>query len=289
MATFSPQVGDFDGDSRFDIITGSNCCGNDWCHWFRVSDDGMHSKRFDVNFTFEDTKFRFEGPTESRPHLLDWNRDGKDDLVLVLLNSLTTFDEVRQKTKYEYGYHIFTNTDSEFRAEEINEGRTAKSQRIRESEQTTADFGAPRSGADLRVTVDHFKFEHAEFNQKLFQQRPVRVHFSFADLDGDGNTDLLYSESEFKHIPVLSPQGKYHAFQKIESSLFWKRNLTSKGEPRFDETVKLYDAPNDWIVHSLSVADINQDGNQNVIANVFRGNTKDMESEIWVLNTLQQP
>lgn len=248
----------------------------------------MHSKRFDVNFSVNNSNFQFEGPTESRPHLVDWNRDGRDDLVLVLLNSLTTFDEMSQKTKYEYGYHVFTNTDSASRAARIKEGREAKAKRVKGDAQEKGSIGSPPAGADLKVKLDHFKFEHDEFNQKIFQHRPVRVHISFADLDGDGNTDLLYSESEFKQDPVLSPQGSYHTYQKTESSIFWKRNLASEGDPRFDKAVKLYDSPKDWIIHSFSTADLDQDGNQNVIANVFRGSTKETESEIWILNTLRE-
>ncbi len=217
--------------------------------------------------------------------MLDWNRDGRDDLVLVLRNSLTTFDEMTQKTKYKYGYHIFTNTDSASRAAMIKAGRSAKAKRIKADAQEKASTGSPPTGADLKVKLEHFEFEHDEFNQKIFQQRPLRVHISFSDLDGDGNKDLLYSESEFKHDPVLGPQGKYHTYQKTESSIFWKRNLTSEGEPSFDNAVKLYESPKDWIIHSFSTADLNQDGNLNVIANVFRGSTIDTESEIWILNT----
>ena len=289
---FSPQVGDFNGDGRFDIVTGSNCCGYDWCHWFSVTDNGMHSKRYDLHFSVDKSQFRIEGKNPTRPYLLDWNRDGKDDLVLVLIDNLSTYDESTKTTNYDYRYRIFTNTDSHSRATKLREGRAAKAKRI-EADGLTRGFniGAPRSGADLEIKLDHFEFEHEEFNQKVIEKRPVQSHFSFADFDGDGNTDVLYSQSEYFRDIVRVEQGSsYRTYRKIESSIYCKRNLTSEGEPRFDKAVKLFDTPEDWIIHSISTADLDNDGNQNVIVNVFRGNTKDTkstESELWMLKPRQ--
>ena len=73
-----------------DLISGSNCCDPWTVHLFLRKADGTWGARQAVTFvrldmTPDERKFTMRG--HSRPHLIDWNRDGHTDLVLA--NSLS--------------------------------------------------------------------------------------------------------------------------------------------------------------------------------------------------------
>ncbi len=79
-------MGDFDGDGRADLVSGSNCCDPWTVHLFLRKSDGTWGSRQAITFvrldmTPEERQFTMRG--HSHPHLFDWNRDGQADLVLV--------------------------------------------------------------------------------------------------------------------------------------------------------------------------------------------------------------
>ena len=66
-------------------MSGSNCCDPWTVHLFVRKPDGTFAARREVKFAWLDLtpeKRRWRMRGHSHPHLLDWNRDGRTDLVL---------------------------------------------------------------------------------------------------------------------------------------------------------------------------------------------------------------
>jgi hypothetical protein len=81
-------LGDFDGDGRADLVSGSNCCRCDLVHLFLRKKDGTFAARRDVRLKLP-VKFSGLEPGDlglaravTNPHLVDWDRDGRTDLVV---------------------------------------------------------------------------------------------------------------------------------------------------------------------------------------------------------------
>jgi VCBS repeat protein len=74
-------LGDFDGDGRADLVSGSNCCDPQRVYLFLRKPDGSFAGRRDVTFELPG---HIPGLSRgrSRPHLLDWNGDGDTDLIV---------------------------------------------------------------------------------------------------------------------------------------------------------------------------------------------------------------
>lgn len=77
-------MGDYNGDGRLDLISGSNCCAPEAVHLLLRNPDGSFADRQDITFERPDVDqlSRAIGRGTTRPHLVDWNRDGETDLVI---------------------------------------------------------------------------------------------------------------------------------------------------------------------------------------------------------------
>jgi FG-GAP-like repeat len=76
---FSPQFGDFNGDGRLDLLSGSNCCDPGRIFLFLRNPNGTFADRREVQLKISKPDlFR----TCRTPHLVDWDRDGHTDLVI---------------------------------------------------------------------------------------------------------------------------------------------------------------------------------------------------------------
>jgi FG-GAP-like repeat len=73
-------LGDFDGDGRPDLVSGSNCCDPRRVHLLLRRADGTFADRQGVRFAGEKPNRYARGL--ARPHLVDWDRDGQTDLVI---------------------------------------------------------------------------------------------------------------------------------------------------------------------------------------------------------------
>jgi hypothetical protein len=90
---------------------------------------------------------------------------------------------------------------------------------------------------------------------------PNPIHFGFADWDGDGRTDLLVGlewETPFDERP-----GRY--------SIYWFRNTSNTGPPRFAKPVRLLDIPKPWQLHAFSAVNWGGDGRPSLVVSVSKG------------------
>nr|WP_261363217.1 VCBS repeat-containing protein [Gemmata palustris] len=206
---FTPQFGDFDGDGRVDLVSGSNCCDPWTVHLFLRKADGTFAARQEITFirsdmTPKERDWVMRG--HSQPHLLDWDRDGRTDLVLA----------DPQSWKLLVGVGPL-------------KGR---------SEVTVKPF-------DLPEVADRKPYD-----------------FQFADWDGDGVFDVLFA-------------GGYLSADKTRwlCDLYWCRNASREGQPRFEKPVRLLTAPaqsDGWEYEGFAVADRGRAGHQDLVVSVSK-------------------
>src|SRR5262245_61583588 len=81
---FTPQLADYYGDGRLDLISGSDCCTAGCFYVFRRLKDGEFAPRKQINLVFPSQQF---GPVstdslQSRIAVADLNGDGKPDVLI---------------------------------------------------------------------------------------------------------------------------------------------------------------------------------------------------------------
>src|SRR5690348_13148129 len=83
---FSPQLADYYGDGRLDLIAGSDCCQEGCFYVFRRLKDGGFAPRQRVKPVFPPEQFdpnQFSpGDLQSRLAVADLNGDGKPDVLI---------------------------------------------------------------------------------------------------------------------------------------------------------------------------------------------------------------
>jgi hypothetical protein len=113
---------------------------------------------------------------------------------------------------------------------------------------------------------------------------PIRdtlpVHFGFADWDGDGRMDLLAGGEGPRR---LHPDG---VGWRGRGSVYWFRNTTDTGPPKFAEAAHLLDIPEAWELRTLTAVDWGEDGSPSLVVSVTKGYRRDtaspVSSELWL-------
>ena len=86
-------------------------------------------------------------------------------------------------------------------------------------------------------------------------------HFGFADWDGDGKFDLL---------AAVEQQGKGKD-DPSSYGIYWFRNTSAKGEPKFEAARRILTIPAPWELEAFSVVDWDQDGHLDLVVSVSPG------------------
>jgi hypothetical protein len=196
------------------LVSGSNCCAPGQVHLFLRKPDGTFAARRDIQFDVPGYNALSRGL--SRPHLLDWDRDGHTDLVVGNLRDWTLY---------------------------ISPGPLADKTEVK-----VKPFALPQIP-----------------NGSL-------VHFCFADWDGDGNFDLLAA------VRRAEEDGK------SSDGIYWYRNTSSKGEPKFAAAKRLLTIPAPWNLEALAVVDWDQDGRLDLVVSVSRDQKAEggAASQLWL-------
>jgi FG-GAP-like repeat len=84
------------------------------------------------------------------------------------------------------------------------------------------------------------------------------IHFSFADWDGDGRTDLLVG------VDSGGPPPRRY-------SIYWFRNTSDTGPPKFAKGSHLLDIPEPWELHALTAVNWGGDAHPSLVVSVSKG------------------
>lgn len=202
-------------------------------HWFSINAESSFSKRNDIKLVRTESNGVVSGKSECRPFLVDWNRDGHDDVVVLMLIERTDYKAPPVEYAYDdsYGWELLINMGSAERKQRVEKARLAGAKSNKKS---------PPQDSWQSGDVEH------ELELKLY---PTKLEpfqnigsLAFNDFDSDGNFDMVYVETS-----------------KDESStVFWRKNLTSQGEPEFLAAQKIYESES--VIHSIAVVDFDADG-----------------------------
>ena len=51
-------------------------------HWYELDSNNRLTKRRDIQISIDNSRYQLIPKAEARPFLIDWNRDGIEDLVV---------------------------------------------------------------------------------------------------------------------------------------------------------------------------------------------------------------
>ena len=213
---FTPQLADYDGDGRIDLITGSDCCQEGRFYVFRRRKDGGFAPRQPIQPVFPpqqfDRRWQRSDSLQSRIAVADLNGDGKPDALIgaadrntlgVVYGPLAGKDELTMQRMWPEGQEPFARPapSGSFKAISTNP--------------VLADWD--RDGLpDLILGVREWGKEDwhrravywcrnvgtkqaAKFGQSqllVAEDRGVITGISVADWNGDGRPDLIASRLE---------------------------------------------------------------------------------------------
>lgn len=189
-------------------MSSSNCCDPWGFHVFLRKADGNFAPRQSLKFArldlpARDREFRMRG--HNRPHLFDWDRDGRTDLVI-------------EDGPQSWNLYV----------------------------------GAGPLRGKTEVEVKPFTLT------ELPDRNPY--DFEFTDWDGDGSFDVLLAGA---YLESKTGPWRY--------DLYWCRNTSARGEPKFEPPVRLLAAPaqsGEWQYGGYAVVDRGRAGHQDLVVSV---------------------
>jgi hypothetical protein len=104
------------------------------------------------------------------------------------------------------------------------------------------------------------------------------VYFGFADWDGDGRVDLLAAVRYQKGIDAARVDPQKRPDKTVSYSIYWFRNTTDWGEPKFAPAAPLLTMPAPWELDGFTVVKGGKGGRPDLVVSVsknIRSNPKD--------------
>jgi len=115
------------------------------------------------------------------------------------------------------------------------------------------------------------------------------VYFGFADWDGDGRFDLLAAVRYQKGSDAVRGDPHKRADESVSYRIYWFRNTTAKGEPKFAAASPLLTIPAAWELDGFTVVEGGKGKPLDIVVSVsknLRPNPKDgyfsVDSQLWL-------
>jgi hypothetical protein len=115
----------------------------------------------------------------------------------------------------------------------------------------------------------------------------IAEYFGFADWDGDGRFDLLAAVLYQKGSDAVRGDPLKRTDEPVSHAIYWFRNTTDKGEPKFAAPSRLLTIPAPWELDAFSV-DRGPDGRLDLVVSVsknLRPNKSNgyfaVDSQLW--------
>ncbi|MEM7786041.1 MAG: hypothetical protein AAF623_22020, partial [Planctomycetota bacterium] len=146
-------------------------------HWYELDNNNRLANRRDLQISIDQNRFTLIPKAEARPFLMDWNRDGIEDLVVVL----QVFDKTVVPRPQNYSHKLFVKLGSQSQRSDIEASLKSNQQAV-----TNQQMFAPEGGADLVVNLEPFDFQNGIEDRwaKMHSQRwRIIAEFAFDDLD----------------------------------------------------------------------------------------------------------
>ncbi len=232
-------------------------------HWYELDANNQLTNRRDLQISIDNSRFTMIPKAEARPFLIDWNRDGIEDLVVAL--------QVAEKNGTPLAPNSFTPKLFIKLGTESQKDQIEKDMARKTAGSSTPQMFTP-AGADLVVELKPFDFGEklTERWEELKQQRwRILAEFAFGDVDSDGNFDLVFSERMTR--VVIDPNTGQQRLESSKSTVNWMRNTSDNGEPTFEDAKEVYASDAQQPVISIAAADFDQDGKLDIVAQLISG------------------
>ena len=212
---FTPQLADYDGDGRIDLITGSDCCQEGSFYVFRRLKDGGFAPRQAVKPIFPPEQFGKVNPEaiQSRVAVADLNGDGKPDVLIsgggwnawgavgIVYGPLAGKDELTAQRIWRKGQEPFPPTPitrmstnpvlADWDGDGLPDLILGVTERVGTGWRSRGVFwcrnvgtkGEPKFGPSQLLVADHDRVE--------------TTGICVADWNGDGRPDLIASRVEY--------------------------------------------------------------------------------------------
>ncbi|MEM7313822.1 MAG: hypothetical protein AAF497_11790 [Planctomycetota bacterium] len=231
-------------------MTGSNCCANDRMHWYELNSNLQITSRKDIQINIDRQRFALIPKAETRPFVMDWNRDGIQDLVV----ALRVFDRQKSATPMnQFQPKLFVKLGSK--------GKNLAAPIAAGPQQAAGTLHA----AGTTIQLEPFEFNNGSeerWRKLLGQGWQVFVEFAFGDVDADGNVDLIFSEM-LRRLALDQNTNRWFVAD-IKSGVYWMKNEAASAMPEFAEIRSLYQAEPKQAIIAIAAADVDQDGKLDV-------------------------
>lgn len=249
-----PSMADWDGDGVFDLIVGQETPEGGKIRVY-LNQGTATAPQFDgfsyVKVNNQDLTVPCQGCLGVFPRLADWNRDGKQDLVLGLSDGrMEVYPNKSTGPDPDFGTPFYVQVGEPGSKVELSVGARATFQIVDWNNDGMEDLLVGGLDGKVRLFLNHASSGNFDLRQTSLLQEATgdltvptgRASVAVADLDGDGRKDLISGNTEgqiwFYRNVGTDPNPQFHSGQAVQAG---GAEINLEGIPRSRPSLADYD------------------------------------------------